>query len=97
MLFVFGISQASIELSDDVSLKKLLKAKSKKTKKVKFVATGESQAAEAEMERLCRAKGRLECLKQTLSRFQIENSKKSNKSHLYDMVYVPVAELREKL
>lgn len=90
-------NQASIELSDDVSLKKLLKAKSKKTKKVKFVATGESQAAEAEMERLCRAKGRLECLKQTLSRFQIENSKKSNNSHLYDMVYVPIAELREKL
>lgn len=80
-----------------MSLKKLLKAKSKKTKKVKFVATGESQAAEAEMERLCRAKGRLECLKQTLSRFQIENSKKSNNSHLYDMVYVPIAELREKL
>lgn len=91
-------NKASIELSDDVSLKKLLKAKSKRTKKVKFVAAGESQAAETEMERLCRAKGRLECLKQTLSIFQNENGKKSNKSHLHEsLVYVPVAELREKL
>lgn len=91
--------QASIELSDDMSLKKLLKAKPKKGKKANFVAQDRSQAAEAEMERLCRAKGRLENLKQKLSKLQSENARKYNENQLNDesVIYVPVAELREKV
>ncbi|KAJ4709244.1 pathogenesis-related homeodomain protein-like [Melia azedarach] len=92
-------NQASIELSDDMSLKKLLKAKPKKGKKANFVAQDRSQAAEAEMERLCRAKGRLENLKQKLSKLQSENARKYNENQLNDesVIYVPVAELREKV
>lgn len=96
----FGSYQGSVELSDDMSLKKLLKAKTKRDKrKVNFMTGGGLPAAEAEMERLCKAKDRLEILKQTLSRVQNRNGRKSSKSHVHDesVIYVPIAELREKI
>ncbi|KAK4854200.1 hypothetical protein QYF36_020423 [Acer negundo] len=92
-------NQVSIEFSDDMSLKKLLKAKAKRDKKkVKFIAGGELKVAEEEMERLCKAKVRLEYLKQTLLRLQNRNTKKSNKSVSHEsVIYIPIAELREKV
>ncbi|XP_044464922.1 pathogenesis-related homeodomain protein isoform X3 [Mangifera indica] len=93
-------NQASVELSDDVSLRKLLKAKTKRDKrKVNFMTGSGLQAAEAEMERLCKVKDRLENLKQKLSRVQNRNVRKSSKSDVHDelVIYVPIVELREKV
>ncbi|KAF3452738.1 hypothetical protein FNV43_RR03171 [Rhamnella rubrinervis] len=88
----------SLELSDDVSLKKLLKERTKEKKKANFIAAAERQAAEAEMERLCKIKGRLETMKQKLLDFRNDKAKNSAKSavHGESVIYVPVAELREK-
>lgn len=96
----FGSYQASVELSDDVSLRKLLKAKTKRDKrKVNFMTGSGLQAAKAEMERLCKVKDRLENLKQKLSRVQNRNVRKSSKSDVHDelVIYVPIVELREKV
>lgn len=85
-----------MELSDDVSLKKLLKAKTKE-KKVNFITAGECRAAEEEMERLCKIKDRLENMKQKLLEFKNDKANNSAKSSLDEsVIYVPVAELREK-
>lgn len=91
-----------MDLSDDVSLKKLLKGKTKE-KRANSIARGggggESRVAELEMERLCKVKGRLENMRQKLLKFQIAKTKKSNKSPLHEqsVIYVPVAELKEKV
>ncbi|KAL6191770.1 hypothetical protein ACLB2K_038159 [Fragaria x ananassa] len=89
-----------MELSDDVSLKKLLKGKTKE-KRAKIIAGsgGESQAAELEMERLFKVKSRLENMRQILLKFQIAKAKKSKKPPLHEqtVIYVPVAELKEKV
>lgn len=89
-----------MELSDDVSLKKLLKGKTKE-KRAKIIAGsgGESQVAELEMERLCKVKSRLENMRQILLKFQIAKAKKSKKPPLHEqtVIYVPVAELKEKV
>ncbi|KAJ4833184.1 hypothetical protein Tsubulata_016055 [Turnera subulata] len=94
-----GVSkEITTEHGDDVSLK-LLKEKSKRVrKKFKSSSPGASQAADAEMERLCRAKDRLDRMKQTLLRFQTGKAKKSSKTHLLEesVIYFPIAELKEK-
>lgn len=58
-----------------------------------------SQVAEAEMERLCRAKIRLESMKQKLQGLQTGKSRKSNKNQLRQesVIFVPIAEIREKV
>ncbi|XP_065849292.1 pathogenesis-related homeodomain protein isoform X2 [Euphorbia lathyris] len=96
-------SNKNVENNDDVSLKKLLISKSSRGKKmVKAVSATEYQAAEAEaeaeMERLCRAKDRLENMKKTLVGVQKHKAKRTNRKHLHQesVVYVPTAELREK-
>ncbi|KDP41097.1 hypothetical protein JCGZ_03227 [Jatropha curcas] len=92
-------NEIGVEYSDDVSLKKLLKSKTKRGKKrVHSVWRSESEEAEAEMERLCRAKVRLLNMKQTLLTLQNDKPKKSNrnKSHQDSVIFVPIAELREK-
>ncbi|KAB1204292.1 Pathogenesis-related homeodomain protein [Morella rubra] len=88
-----------VEFSDDVSLKKLLEARTKERKRINVMAGGGCQAAELEMERLCNAKGRLETIKQKLLRLQNDKAKNSDKSHLsrQSVIYVPVAELKEKV
>lgn len=88
-----------MELSDDVSLKKLLEAGTKEKKRINVLAGGGSQAAEMEMERLCKIMGRLESIKQKLLRLQTDKAKHSNKSHLFQrsVIYVPIAELRERV
>lgn len=82
-------------IDDDVSLKKLLKSKSKREKKR---MESVSRAAEAEMDRLCRAKDRLENMKKTLLGIQSKTTKILNRNHLLEesVVFVPVAKLREK-
>ncbi|CAK7345730.1 unnamed protein product [Dovyalis caffra] len=84
----------NVENSDDVSLKKLLKAKPKGVKKkVNLVST----EAESNMERLCRAKARVEKMKQKLVKLANDKASKSSKTCLLDesVVCVPIAELRE--
>lgn len=88
-----------MEFSDDVSLKKLLEARTRERKRVNVVAGDERQAAEMEMERLCKIMGRLESIKQKMPRLKNDRAKHSNKSHLSQrsVIYVPIAELREKV
>lgn len=66
----------------------------KEKKKVNVIAGLE--AAEAEMERLCRAKSRLDYLMQKLSSIQSGNTRKSNKMPDKSVIYIPIAALEEK-
>ncbi|KAG6740069.1 hypothetical protein POTOM_057703 [Populus tomentosa] len=88
-------NEMSFEHNDDLSLKKLLKAKPKGVKKK---GNPISAAAESDMEKLCRAKTRVENLKQKLVKLQTGKAWKSSKIRPLDesVVYVPTAELREK-
>ncbi|XP_047171390.1 pathogenesis-related homeodomain protein isoform X1 [Vigna umbellata] len=86
----------SMEMSDDVSLKKLLKKKKKRL--VNFTFAGDSQTAELEFERLCKLKQKLISMKQKLTRIQRLDAKGSDEAHCNEasIVYVPTAVLREK-
>jgi len=85
-----------MEISDDVSLKILLKKKKKRLVSFKFV--GDSQTAELEFERLCKLKQKLVSMKQKLSTIQSFSVKGSDEPHSNEpsIVYVPTAVLREK-
>lgn len=87
--------QMNAECSDDVSLKKLLKAKPKGVKKK---VNPISVAAEYDMERLCRAKAILEKMKQKVVKLQNGKARKSSKTRPLEefIVYIPIAELRGK-
>ncbi|XP_011020021.1 PREDICTED: pathogenesis-related homeodomain protein-like isoform X1 [Populus euphratica] len=88
-------NEMNAECSDDVSLKKLLKAKPKEVKKkVNPIST----AAEYDMERLCRAKAILEKMKQKVVKLQNGKARKSSKTRPREefIVYIPIAELRGK-
>ncbi|KAB5514740.1 hypothetical protein DKX38_028646 [Salix brachista] len=89
-------TEMNAEHNDDLSLKKLLKAKPKGVKKK---GNPISAAAESDMEKLCRAKTRVENLKQKLVKLQTGKVRKSSKIRPLDesVVYVPIAELREKI
>ncbi|OMP07772.1 hypothetical protein COLO4_07060 [Corchorus olitorius] len=91
-------SKVSKDLSDDVILKKLLKVKKKRDKK-RIIVAGGLQEFELEMERLCRAKVRLERMKQTLLRLESGKARKMNKKRLHEesVIYIPIAELKEKV
>ncbi|EEF34575.1 pathogenesis-related homeodomain protein [Ricinus communis] len=92
-------NEISVEYSDDLSLKKLLKSKAKRGKKrVNSISRRASQMAEAEMEKLCRVKVRLENLKQKLLRLQNGKARKTirNQWQQESVILVPIAELREK-
>lgn len=88
--------QDSNEVSDDVSLMKLLK---ERKKKVSFAFEGDSEAAELEFERLSKVKMKLDRLKQKITQVQNYNSKGSNELYVNEpsIIYVPTAELREKV
>ncbi|CAN6552071.1 unnamed protein product [Malus baccata var. baccata] len=90
------------ELSDDVSLKKLRNTRTKEKRANLIAGGGEDgcRVPELEMERLCKAKGRLEYMRQKLLKFQIVKAKqKSNISRLHEqsVIYVPIAELKENV
>lgn len=59
---------------------------------------GDSEAAELEFGRLSKVKKRLDNMKQKLLEIQNHRAKDSNesKSNVPSVIYVPVAELREK-
>ncbi|KAM7477863.1 hypothetical protein LguiA_026076 [Lonicera macranthoides] len=89
------------ELGDDMSLK-LLREKAKREKRVNFNAMGNHNAAvvvqeeaeaeaEAEMERLCKIKSKVEKLQQVL--LALPNPSTFVQ---HSVIYVPIAELREK-
>ncbi|KAK7388141.1 hypothetical protein VNO78_22948 [Psophocarpus tetragonolobus] len=85
-----------MDISDDVSLKKLLKKRKKRL--VNFRFEGDSKAAELEFERLCRLKTKIDSMKQKLT--AIENYRLgANEPHSNEssIVYVPTAVLREKV
>ncbi|XP_052309640.1 pathogenesis-related homeodomain protein isoform X5 [Populus trichocarpa] len=88
-------TEMNAECSDDVSLKKLLKAKPKGVKKK---VNPISVAAEYDMERLCRAKAILEKMKQKVVKLQNGKARKSSKTRPLEefIVYIPIAELRGK-
>ncbi|RDX76849.1 Pathogenesis-related homeodomain protein, partial [Mucuna pruriens] len=85
-----------LEISDDVSLKKLLK---KRKRLVNFTFEGDSQAAELEFERLSKLKTKLDSMKQKLTTIQSYRVNGSDEPHSNQpsIVYVPTAVLREKV
>ncbi|XP_057428582.1 pathogenesis-related homeodomain protein isoform X2 [Lotus japonicus] len=89
-------NKGSMEVNDDVSLKKLLKEK--KTR-VNFISEGDSQAAELEFERISKLKAKLDSMKQKLTEVQNLRASGSDKlcSNEPSVIYVPIAELREKV
>ncbi|KAK7303935.1 hypothetical protein RJT34_14859 [Clitoria ternatea] len=86
----------SKDISYDVSLKKLLK---KKKRMVNFIFEGDSQEAELEFERLSKVKIKLDSMRQKLTKVQSSSEKVSNilYSNEPSILYVPIAELREKV
>jgi len=86
-----------MEISDDVSLKKLFKKRKKRL--VNFAFEGDSKTAELEFERLCKLKQKLVSMKQTLTTIQSFTGKGSDEPHSNEpsIVYVPTAVLREKI
>jgi hypothetical protein len=89
-------TEVNDDFNEDVSLMKLLK---ERKKKVSFAFEGDYEAAEMEFERLSKVKMKLDRLKQKLSQVQNYRSKGSDEVYLNEpsIVYVPVAELREKV
>lgn len=94
-------AKANVELNDDVSLKKhLLRLKAKMRQKRQVRLDNEqlqAQSAEMQIEQLLRLEAKLQKLKQILSTVQEPKADESNEppSSKY-VVYVPVAELKEK-
>jgi len=91
-----------VELSDDVSLKKhLLSLKAKMRHKRHIRPDKEclqARSVEMQMELLFRLEAKLQRLKQILSHIQEPKVAESNEAHLSKyVVYVPVAELKEKI
>lgn len=82
-------------------LKKLLNVKKKKKKKRVNIIVGDGlQELELEMERLSKAKVRVENMKQTLLRLESSSKgRKLNKKRLHEesVIYIPIAELKEKV
>jgi len=83
--------QESMEMSDDVNLKKLLK---ERKRRVNFIYEGESEVAELEFERLSKVKSKVDSMKQKLNEVQNCRAKGSNEPSI---IYVPTAQLREKV
>lgn len=90
MLYFQGFN----EVSDDVCLKKLLK---ERKRKVNFVFEGDSKAAELEFERLSKLKIKLDSIKQKLAQQSRAKGSKGSYSNEPSVIYVPIAELREKI
>ncbi|CAN1165659.1 Pathogenesis-related homeodomain protein [Linum perenne] len=95
-----GNSEMEADKFDDLSLKMLLNDKSKRGKSDSESSSSESAPwlAETEMERLCRAKDTIDKMKQILGSLPISKRRRSKARTLEErVVYVPIAELKEKL
>ncbi|XP_020553235.1 pathogenesis-related homeodomain protein isoform X1 [Sesamum indicum] len=88
----------SRDLGDDVSLKHLREEAKEAKKKLNCKSRGGMTEAETEMERLCRIKNRVEELQQVLLQLPSWRFGKTSATNSSDVsvIYVPVAELREK-
>ncbi|KAL2921127.1 Pathogenesis-related homeodomain protein [Bienertia sinuspersici] len=97
-----GNTKANVELSDDMSLKKhllQLKAKSRREKRATHkTEQPQEQTPEMQLEQLCRVEAKIWKLKQVLLAIQrgIDNKSNDLSLHKQNVVYVPVAELKEK-
>ncbi|PSS01315.1 Pathogenesis-related homeodomain protein [Actinidia chinensis var. chinensis] len=91
-------NKIDMDFGDDVSLK-LLKDFAKKKKRVNFKAGTGVEEAEAELERLCKVKRKVEKLQQVLLGLPNRKSHKTDASVIneHSVIYVPVAELRDKI
>lgn len=87
-----------MDLGDDVSLKHLREKAKEAKKKLNCKSRSGLMEAETEMERLCEIKSRVEKLQQILLQLPSLRFDKSssNKSADLSVLYVPIAELREK-
>lgn len=87
----------TLDVGDDVSLKQL-REKAKKAKKKNNKSRGDELKAETEMERLCQIKSRVERLQQVLLELPTQRLGKANETNSTDLpvIFVPIAELREK-
>jgi len=90
--FLMFYVQESMEMSDDVNLKKLLK---EKKKRVNFVYEGDSEIAELEFERLSKVKSKVDSMKQKLN--EVQNCRAKGSTNEPSIIYVPTAQLREKV
>ncbi|KAL8483819.1 hypothetical protein ACS0TY_026488 [Phlomoides rotata] len=90
-------NQMNLDLGDDVSLKHLREKAKEAKKKLNCKSRKGLMEAEAEMERLCEVKSRVEKLQQILLQLPSLRFDKSssNKSVDPSVLYVPIAELRE--
>uniref|UniRef100_A0A5B7AW69 Pathogenesis-related homeodomain protein n=1 Tax=Davidia involucrata TaxID=16924 RepID=A0A5B7AW69_DAVIN len=90
--------KAGTEFGDDVSLKLLRENVKREKKRVNFKAGTGVQEAEAELERLCKIKGKVEKLQQVLQGLPNRASNKADAPTLNEqsVIYVPVAVLKEK-
>ncbi|GMP36706.1 hypothetical protein CsSME_00008744 [Camellia sinensis var. sinensis] len=95
---LYNSNKADMEFGDDVSLKILKAFAKKKKKRVNLVGGGGVEEAEAELERLCKIKGKVEKLQKVLLGLpnHISIIKTTTTTDDHSVVYVPVAELREK-
>lgn len=87
-----------MELSDDISLKNLLKANCKRKRRKDTVKDG-AQEAEMMMERLSQLKYKVEIMRERLRNIRTSKTKKANEEeelNRKNVIYVPVAELKEK-
>ncbi|CAL0330330.1 unnamed protein product [Lupinus luteus] len=91
-----NVNKDIMEISDDVSLKKLLK---KRKRKAKFSFEGGYQEAEFEFERLSKLKIKLDSMKQKLSAIQNYRGNSSYEPQQKEpsTIFVPIAVLREKV
>ncbi|CAJ1975850.1 unnamed protein product [Sphenostylis stenocarpa] len=90
-LSIENTNKDSMEVSDDVKLKKLLK---EKKRMVNFIHEGDSLTAELEFEILSKLKSKVDSMKQKLKEVQNCRAKGSNEPSI---MYVPTAQLREKV
>lgn len=96
----FAVYQVNFEFDDNMSLKqiKLLKGKPKDRKRVDFAANEGLREREAQVQELCKVKSRLDSLRKRILTFRSSESKASDENDFCGscVVYVPVAELKER-
>ncbi|KAF8033696.1 hypothetical protein BT93_C0074 [Corymbia citriodora subsp. variegata] len=90
----------NFEFDDNMSLKqiKLLKGKPKDRKRVDFAANEGLREREAQLQELCKIRSRLDSLRKRILTFRSSESKASDEFDFCrsSVVYVPVAELKER-
>lgn len=98
LLQTAGSDQMTVDLGDDVSLKHLREKAKEAKKKLNCKSRGDMLEAEREMERLCQIKSRVEKMHQLLLELPSSRFGKAggNSSGNPSVLFVPVAELREK-